>query len=73
MSFDGYVVAVGQGNGWETGNGVWCQQSEEFMTKTGTCRRVGVERIIPSRADRREGERERTALLWPTTHREIAD
>lgn len=58
MSFDGYVVAVEQGNGWETGNGVWCQQSEEFMTKTGTCRRLGVERIIPSRADRREGERE---------------
>lgn len=42
------------------------------MTKTGTCRRVGVERIIPSRADRREGEKEE-ALLWPTTHREIAD
>lgn len=57
MSFDGYVVAVEQGNSGERG-GIWCQQSEEFMTKTGTCRRVGVERIIPSRADRRAGERE---------------
>lgn len=55
----------------EKGNGVWCYQSEEFMTKTGTCRGVGVERIIPSRADSRKRERE--ALLWPTSHRKIAD